>query len=55
MNIREIHENKTQFRPLLLLADEENMIERYLERGSIYAAGECASLKNIIRREDHGL
>ena len=34
MNIREIHENKKQFLPLLLLADEqENMIDRYLERG----------------------
>lgn len=34
MNIREIHENKKQFLPLLLLADEqEDMIDRYLERG----------------------
>ena len=33
MNIREIHENKKQFLPLLLLADEqEDMIDRYLER-----------------------
>ena len=37
MNIREIHENKKQFLPLLLLADEqENMIDRYLERGTMY-------------------
>ena len=37
MNIREIHENKTQFLPLLLLADEqEDMIDRYLERGVMY-------------------
>ena len=37
MNIREIHENKKQFLPLLLLADEqENMIDRYLERGAMY-------------------
>ena len=55
MNIREIYENKKQFLPLLLLADEqENMIDRCLERGGIYAAGGCASLKNIIRRENHG-
>ena len=54
MNIGAIHENKAQFLPLLLLADEENMIERYLERGGIYAAGGCTSLKNIIRRENHG-
>ena len=34
MNIREIHENKKQFLPLLLSADEqEDMIDRYLERG----------------------
>mgnify|MGYP000635853371 CR=1 FL=1 len=38
MNIREIHENKKQFLPLLLLADEqENMIDRYLDRGTLLA------------------
>ena len=37
MNIREIHENKKQFLLLLLLADEqENMVDRYLERGTMY-------------------
>ena len=37
MNIREIHENKKRFLPLLLLADEqEDMIDRYLERGTMY-------------------
>ncbi len=37
MNIREIHKNKKQFLPLLLLADEqEDMIGRYLERGTMY-------------------
>lgn len=37
INIREIHENKKQFLQLLLLADEqENMIDRYLERGTMY-------------------
>ena len=37
MNIRKIHENKKQFLPLLLLADEqEDMIDRYLERGTMY-------------------
>ena len=37
MNIREIHENKKRFLPLLLLADEqEDMIDRYLERGAMY-------------------
>ena len=37
MNIRVIHENKKRFLPLLLLADEqEDMIDRYLERGTMY-------------------
>ena len=37
MNIRVIHKNKKRFLPLLLLADEqENMIDRYLERGTMY-------------------
>ena len=37
MEIRRIDENKKQFLDLLLLADEqENMIDRYLERGTMY-------------------
>ena len=37
MNIREIHENKKQFLPLLLLADEqEDMIDAIVERGAMY-------------------
>ena len=37
MNIRVIHNNKKRFLPLLLLADEqEDMIDRYLERGTMY-------------------
>ena len=37
MNIRVIHKNKNRFLPLLLLADEqEDMIDRYLERGTMY-------------------
>ena len=36
-NIREIKENKKQYLDLLLLADEqEDMIDRYLERGTMY-------------------
>ena len=35
MKIREVNENKKQFISLLLLADEqENMIDRYLEKGT---------------------
>ena len=37
MEIIEIKENKKQFLPLLLLADEQgNMIDRYLDRGTMY-------------------
>ena len=37
MIIREVNENKKQFIALLLLADEqENMIDRYLEKGTMY-------------------
>jgi len=37
MKIREVKENKKQFLQLLLLADEqESMIDRYLERGTMY-------------------
>lgn len=37
MKIKEIRENKKKFLPLLLLADEqENMIDQYLNRGTMY-------------------
>ena len=37
MNIREIKENKKQCLSLLLLADEqEDMIDRYIDRGTMY-------------------
>lgn len=36
-NIKEIKENKKQYLDLLLLADEqEDMIDRYLEKGTMY-------------------
>ncbi|MDE5946800.1 MAG: GNAT family N-acetyltransferase [Oscillospiraceae bacterium] len=38
MKIREIKDNKKQYLQLLLLADEqENMIDRYISRGTMYA------------------
>ena len=41
MRIREVKEDKKRFLPLLLLADEqENMIDRYLERGTLYVLEE---------------
>lgn len=37
MNFREIKENKKQYLSLLLLADEqEDMIDRYIDRGTMY-------------------
>lgn len=37
MIIREVNENKKQYISLLLLADEqENMVDRYLEKGTMY-------------------
>lgn len=37
MEIREVKDNKKQFLSLLLLADEqENMIDRYIEKGIMY-------------------
>ena len=48
MEIRQITENKKQYLPLLLLADEqEDMIDRYLDAGEMFvlfdpgAVGEC--------------
>ena len=41
MKIYEITDNKKQYLPLLLLADEqEDMIDRYLERGTMYVLDE---------------
>ena len=37
MKIREVNENKKQFISLLLLADEQaSMVDRYLEKGTMY-------------------
>ena len=37
MKVREVDKNKKQFISLLLLADEqENMIDRYIEKGTMY-------------------
>lgn len=37
MKIQEVKENKKQYLPLLLLADEqEDMIDRYLDRSTMY-------------------
>ena len=57
MNIREIHENKKRFLPLLLLADEqEDMIDRYLERGTMYVLEDGGvKAECVITDEDGGI
>ena len=53
MKIWEIKENKKQFLSLLLLADEqENMIDRYLERGTMYVLNDNGvKAESIIRKK----
>lgn len=69
MIIFELKQNKKQYLPLLLLADEqEDMIDRYLERGTMYVLdddgvkAECVvtdegngilEIKNIATTPDH--
>lgn len=55
MKIIKIESNKKQFLDLLLLADEqEDMIDRYLERGDMFALydGELKSICVITREND---
>lgn len=57
MEIIEIKENKKQFLPLLLLADEqESMIDRYIDRGTINMYDELLSnVKTPLTREEVGV
>ncbi|MCL2264717.1 MAG: GNAT family N-acetyltransferase [Treponema sp.] len=49
MEILEVTENKEQYMDLLLLGDEqESMIEKYLQRGSLYALYDDFDLKTIL-------
>ncbi len=42
MKIRQVNKNKKQFLALLLLADEqEDMVDRYLEKGTMYVLYDC--------------
>lgn len=57
MKIREVDENKKQFIALLLLADEqENMIDHYLEKGTMYVL-EDGNVKAecVVTDEDNGI
>lgn len=55
MEIKSIYENKKQFLDLLLLADEqESMIDKYLERGELFALydGGLKSVCVVTRESD---
>ncbi len=57
MKIREVNENKKQFISLLLLADEqESMVDRYLEKGTMYVL-EDGNVKAecVVTDEDNGI
>ena len=56
--IREITENKRDYLPLLLLADEqEDMIDRYLDRGRMFVLEENGIIKGecVVTDEGDGL
>lgn len=58
MEILRIDENKKQFISLLLLADEqENMIDRYLEKGVMYALYDDGGVKAecVVTDEGNGV
>jgi len=55
LEIKNINENKKQFLDLLLLADEqESMIDKYLERGELFALydGDLKSICVVIQESD---
>lgn len=58
LEIQQIFRNKKRFLPLLLLADEqENMVDRYLNRGEMFALYDDGKVKTIavITREGEKL
>ena len=57
MKIREVNENKKQFIALLLLADEqENMVDRYLEKGTMYVLEDGdVKAECVVTGEDNGI
>lgn len=55
MQIKTVTTDKKRFLPLLLLADEqEEMIDRYLERGMLYALYDAGILRSICVVTDEG-
>ena len=57
MNIQKIDQNKKQFLPLLLLADEqEDMIDRYLDKGVLYVLDDDGIKSEcVVTDEDGGI
>ena len=58
MQIKKIHRDKKAYLPLLLLGDEqEDMIDRYLERGVLYVLEEEGETKAlcVVTEEGDGL
>ena len=57
MKIRKVNENKKQYFPLLLLADEqEDMIDRYLEKGTMYVLDDCGvKAECVVTDEGNGI
>ncbi|MBE5799906.1 MAG: GNAT family N-acetyltransferase [Clostridiales bacterium] len=55
MQVRQILQSKKEFLALLLLADEqEDMIDRYLQRGDMYVLEEAGSALAVIVVTDEG-
>ena len=56
MEIREVTHNKKRYLSLLLLADEqESMIDRYLDRGSMYLLEDDGVALCVVTDEGNGL
>ena len=57
MKIRKVNKNKKQFLALLLLADEqEDMVDRYLEKGAMYVLDDCGvKAECVITDEGDGI
>ncbi|MBR6242199.1 MAG: GNAT family N-acetyltransferase [Ruminococcus sp.] len=55
MEIREVTENKKQYLDLLLLADEqEDMIDRYLEKGTMYILDDMGVKAECVVTDEGG-
>ncbi len=55
MQIKKIHRDKKAYLPLLLLGDEqEDMIDRYLERGVLYVLEEEGETKALCLVTEEG-